>query len=258
VPRPRHAVPWAVLAALVSLLPAHAAHEWRATWGAPYPLIDVEERASLDSDSVQAAVSLARPFAAAGLTFQSASVRGMPPGWEAHAGLLEAPGYREGHLGIGRRIGMAPGHAILLGVRTFVLSVGDETLPAHAALTLLWRAQPARVRVLMIEAGAIDLTLTRGSGRPESVFVARLILAVGAHRLLLERSAHPGRDSETNWACTLPMGCLRLTQAVRTRTGETSTWVRWRTRKMDLGLGERWHPQLGWTPLVAVRWLRGE
>ncbi len=254
-------LPVLLIASILGLLPwagpARAVFEWRAAWGSPQTLATIEEWSASDSGGVRASVAIARPFGVAGLTFTRAEVAGIPRGWEVHAGSLSTDGYRESQAGIGRRIELGGGCRLLIGARVFWIHAGAEMLPVRVGGTLLLTARPARMRIVALEAGIIDLPLARADDTAAALLVARLAVESRGRRLCLERLAQSGGDSETTWACTLPFGSCRLTQALRARTGEASLCAAFHTGDVEAALGAGWHPQLGWTPLVSLRWLPG-
>jgi hypothetical protein len=254
-------LPALTFAAIVGLLlwagPAQAVFEWRAGWGSPQTLATIEEWSGPDVDGVRAAVAIARPFGVTGLTFTRAQIAGIPRGWEAHAGCLSAGAYRESHAGLGRRVDLGGGCRLLIGARVFWVQVGTEVLPVRVGGTLMLTARPTRVRVVALEAGIVDLPLARADDTAAALLVARLTIESHGRRLCMERLARSGEDSETTWACSLPLGWCRLTQALRARTGEASLFAAFDAGNVEAGLGAGWHPQLGWTPLVSLRWLPG-
>jgi hypothetical protein len=243
--------------------PACAAFEWRAGWGSPQTLAAIGEWGGRDaagvhdSGGVHAAVAIARPFGVTGLTFTRAQIMGIPRGWEAHAGCLSAEAYRESHIGIGRRVELGRESRLLIGLRAFWVHVGEETLPVRLGGTLVLTARPARMRIVALEAGIVDLPLSRADDAVAALLVARLTIESQGRRLRMERLARSGGDSETTWACSLPLGWCRLTEALRARTGEASLFATFDAGNAEAGVGAGWHPQLGWTPLVSLRWLPG-
>jgi hypothetical protein len=234
---------------------ADAAHEWRGAWGAPYTLELAEAAVAGAPESLRVELAVARPFGLRALSCQHAIARVGSGATEIHAGLLRGEGYREWHAGLARVLAPASPAGLLLGARVFGVGVAGETRPARIALTALVRLAPGRG--LGFEAGLVDAGLARGSDAPVALLVARLRVVLGRTRAYLERSIAAGGAAETTLALGFPLGRLRLMQAIRLATGETGIAVAWPAGPAGVSVAERWHPSLGWTPAVAVRWPRG-
>lgn len=240
------------LAALACAGRAGAAHEWRAAWGAPHPLAPLALGLLREGDSLRAAVGVARPFGVAGLSFTSAVLCGGMRGWEIHAGALQGPLYQEAHAGLGRRVRLAEGQSALLGLRLFMIRAGEVVVPARAGLTALIDAHPPGMRSLSLEAGLVDLPLTGRRDGPAPLLLSRLVLAARGRRFCVEYALAAAGTGETTLAALLPIGPLRFLQLLRAGTGEGSSMLLLRAGSWEVGLGEAWHPQLGWTPSVSL------
>lgn len=234
---------------------AAAAHEWRAAWGAPHPFVALDERLLGRGEGLRAGLALARPFGVPGLSFGSAWLRGVPAGWEAHAGSLRAGAYGEGHFGAGRRQRIGGQASLLLGARLFVLEAGEEWRSAHLGATALLGARFLKAPAVELEAGAVDLPLGGAREGPDALLISRLAVAAGERRVVVEHALRLGGGSATTWAAAWPLGRLRLVQMLRAGTGEGGLSAYLRAGRLELGVGQRWHPQLGWTPVVSVSWM---
>lgn len=237
-------------------LPARGAHEWRAAWGAPYPLEVAEERAAMLRDSVWAEVSLSVPFEVPGLTFQKVRIRSPGGRWEAHAGALQGEGYREWHLGAGRWMVFGSGTKILVGARLFSINAGPSRTPLRWACTLMARVSPGWLRSLELEAGIVDASLHHQE-EVAPVIVTRAVLCAERGRLVVERSVVSAAGAETVIVAEIGRGALGVVQAYRWSVGEASLGLALRTGAIRMRLGQRWHPALGRTPWVAIAWLGG-
>ncbi len=252
----------AVVSSILALLAgcagscAQGAHAWRAAWGAPYPFEIVEQRVAAPPAAVRCAVGTARPFGVAGLSFQWALVRGRGGCWEAHLGNLRSGDYQEWHAGFGVRQTLTRGLVMMIGTRIFGVAVPNASLPVPVSASFFLEGAPESIGFLKVEGGIADLSLVHSAAAPEAVIVTRVLFDQGSRRLLLERSISPGEASETTFALSFPAGPLRLTQAYRCSVGEASASIGCCCGPIDFNLGERWHPQLGWTPRLALCWLR--
>jgi len=238
---------------------AHAAHEWRAAWAAPYSLGLIEERAAGPREIARSVLALARPFGVAGLTFQRVCVREPRFGWEAHAGLLTTTsGYREWHVGCGKTLACSASLDLLAGVRLFSAGIPPDACHLCGAATLLGRFRPRGMSAVVLEGGIVDLATSRAPGAPAAILVSRASLQAGRCRLLIDRSVSPGAGAETALALVACTDRIRVCQALRCATGEGSLAVGIRCSTLEVSLAQRWHPQLGWTPEISLRWLRPE
>lgn len=267
------------LAGLCALLlacspaPAAGAHEWRAAWGAPYPLPHLEALAAGGSENLRLGLALERPFGVETLTFQRVSLALPLIGLDFHGGSLSAPAYREWHLGMGRWVPLGRQAEILLGARLFGLSAGGETHGLQGAATVIARVRPPRLGFLRVEGGVVDFAGGAGSagGRgsrdsgesggsggahhaPAAVGVCRVRLDVAGARVVIERLALPGETVETSLAASCDHWPLRFGCALRCAIGEASVGLALRRGALEVSLVQRWHPQLGWTPGVALGW----
>ncbi|MBP6875092.1 MAG: hypothetical protein KBD56_03380 [Candidatus Eisenbacteria bacterium] len=270
---------------------AHAAHEWRAAWGAPYPLTLLEERAGepdargqdgcVDARgqdasgqdashpdarrpggrlAMRAAIAIARPYGVNGLTFHRVLVRLPGTRWEIHAGSLIAPaGYREWHLGCGRFLSLREDLHLMAGVRAFGAGLAGQNGRPELAATLLARFRPRGLALFAFEGGVVDAGRGNGESTPASLLLGRAVIDVrGATRLLVERSVSSRGAAETCFALAIKFDRMRLIQTFRSGTGEASGAVAWMFASLEFGFAQRWHPQLGWTSEITLRWLSRE
>jgi hypothetical protein len=236
---------------------AQAAHEWRAAWAAPYSLGLIEEQAAGPRETLRSVLALARPFGVAGLTFQRVFVREPRFGWEAHAGLLDtASGYREWHVGCGKTVSCCASLDLLVGVRLFSAGIPPDASHLCGAATLIGRFRPRGMSAVVLEGGIVDLATSDAPGAPAAILVSRASLQAGRCRLLIDRSVSPGAGAETALALVACTDGVRVCQALRCATGEGSLAVGIRCSTVEVSLAQRWHPQLGWTPEISLRWLR--
>jgi hypothetical protein len=231
---------------------AAAAHEWRAAWASPHAFEQVEALVSAPAESVRAEVSVARPFGLRELSCVHALGRWDP--WEIHVGELSGPGYREWHVGLGRASRLGSPASLLLGARLFGVQAAGEALPARVAVTAILRIAPVGWRGPVLDAGVVDVGLARDPDQAAAVFLVRLRVAGSARRALLERSVTAGGGTETTFSFGYPLGRIRLAHAIRLTTGEGSLVVTLPAGPATVSVAERWHPALGWTPAVTVRW----
>ncbi len=234
-------------------LPAEGAHEWRGAWAGLYPFAVAETRAMILADSARAVVGYSLPYEIPGIRFQRAHLRDRGGRWEMHGAVLEAPAYREWHLGGAGRFRMGRQVRLLVGARCFAAAVGAEDSAIHPALSVILTA---RSRVFELEAGIVDASWSE-ERVVAPVILSRAILSHDGRRLLLERTVSPGGGSETTLLLHLEHGALALTQGYRLGVGEASVALTMHTRRVGVTLGQRWHPVLGWTPRVTLLWLRG-
>jgi hypothetical protein len=245
----------AVVVWLAGRSPATAAHEWRADWASPYTLEQAETLVSAPSESVRVELAVARPYGLRELSCGHARVRFRA--WEFHAGGLSAEEYREWHLGLGRSLAVGTPAGLLVGARIFGVRAAGEARPARAALTSILRVAPAGLGGLGLEMGVVDAGLSRHPDQPTALLVVRLRAVRAVRSFLLERSISSGGTTETTLAIGYPLGRIRLAHAIRLGTGEGSIVVTLPAGPAAVSVAQRWHPALGWTPAVTVRWVRG-
>ncbi len=242
------------------MLPAAAlaAHEWRAAWGAPYPLPHIEESAAGGSDSLRIGFALERPFGLTELSFQRVRLALPLIDAQVHGGSLAAPAYREWHIGVGRWIQLAEHAELLVGGRLFGIAAGNETHALHGAGTLIGRARPPRLGFMRIEGGLVDFGSPADAGGPRMVALCRIGLQAAGSRVVIERLVLPGTTAETNLAVSFDHHGLRFGCALRCGIGEASLALALRRHSLEVAIAQRWHPQLGWTPVVGLGWSGGE
>ncbi len=233
--------------------PVGASYEWRAAWGAPYPLEISEACAIPATDRMRARVAFAHPYEVEGLRFHALFLRSPRGTWEIHGGSLNAPHLTEWHAGVGRRVALCAHAGLLLGARCFNARIGDWHAPAAWTFTALARAAPPMLRLLTVEAGIVDLSATSRAAVPP-VIVTRAILSAGSARVCLERSASVHGETETVIVVHLGWGALGFVQGYRWSVGESSVGLVLGAGSVQVRLTQRWHPTLGWTPRVWVVW----
>lgn len=251
-----HRVCLAVLLLNIGASGGRAAHEWRGAWASPQPLVAAEEHGTIFQDAGRVSALCARPYGIADLSFTAVRARNADRSWEAHAALLRATGYCEWHAGGGRTFHFGEQVSLLAGVRVFGLTAPPlETAPSVRA-TLLARMQPHLLRALSLEIGVIDF----GGGGGQDIaplITQRCSLSGGGASLWVERVTESGDAAETVLMVSFLRGRIGFAQGYRWLVGEMSTMVLLRSPPLQLRVGERWHPELGRTPYVAVDWLGG-
>lgn len=248
-----------ILLLAIGLVPeGQAAHEWRAAWVSPYPVPVVQDRVRISADGVRAALSIWRPFGIRDLLFQQALIRSDGGVWEAHAGMLRSPVYREWHAGVGRRVAVGRGTRLLCGVRLFSVAAGLEVLAPQVAFSLIGEVTPQQLRFLTVEVGIVDVGFSSEEDCPATLLLTRALLSGGGQRLLLERSVSPDGGAETTLALSFMAGSLCLTQAFRCAVGEGSLSVARRCGPGEICVAQCWHPELGWSSGVSIAWLTGD
>jgi len=254
----RHlASPLVWLACLIVMGVSHpaavrAAHERRAAWASPQTLEAAEALVGAPDESVHVEVSTAHPYGLREVATARARVRWRA--WEAHAGGLRGPDYREWHLGLGCTPAVGSAVRVLLGARLFGIHVPDAPRPVRGALTAMLLVTPAGWAGLRLEAGVVDLGFSRHPDQPAALLIVRLSATGAGRRAVLERSVTTGGAGETTLAVGYPLGRVRLAHALRLATGEGSLVVTLPAGPAEVSVTERWHPALGWTPAATVRW----
>ena len=124
--------------------PVGASYEWRAAWGAPYPLEISEACAMPAADRMRARVAFAHPYEVEGLRFHALFLRSPRGTWEIHGGSLSAPHLTEWHVGVGRRVALCAHAVLMCGVRCFNARIGDWQAPAAWTFTI----EPGGIRVI--------------------------------------------------------------------------------------------------------------
>lgn len=250
--------PWflliGILACAVRPVPSQAAHEWRAAWGSPQPLVVAEGRGTAFGGDSQMIALYAQPYGVAGLGFTASHLRSANQHWEGHVASLHTDGYREWHLGCGRHVRIGEQVDLLAGLRVF----GTMAKPLRAApsyrATLLARAEPHLMRALSLELGIIDC----GQGGEQAIsplITQRCALAGRGGCIWVERSTELGAEAETVVMLSFVRGRFGFAQGYRWLVGEVSSSIVLRGPRLQLRVGERWHPELGSTPWMAVDWL---
>jgi hypothetical protein len=236
--------------------PTRAAHEWRTAWAEPHAIGVAESLVAADPESVRAEVGLARPFGMRELASQGATARVGAGAWEVHAGVLRGPGYREWHAGLARRLRPRAAAGALVGLRVFGAGARGAPCPLRFAASALLRILPAGARGPWIEAGVVDLGFARAPDAPAPVLLARTLVSGGGRRVLIERSIAARGEGETTLALAQSFSRIRAGCAARLGSGETSVALTLPGGPAEVTVIERWHPALGWTPALAVRWRR--
>lgn len=232
--------------------PARAAYEWRPGWGAPYLLAPLEEQISRAAQPARGWLHVAQPFGVPGLRFEQLALFGVPAGTQLRLGRLAAPGYEEFSGGIAVRVGATRALALRAGLRGFATQAGGEWTDATAGVTLAveW-SRPAGLPC-NLSGGLVDREFG-GRGSLAQIAYLRIGAAVGAHRLLVERAAVADLGGETSLAALFGLGALHLRTSLRTLTGETGLAIGVPVRQWIPTVGGRWHPALGWTPLLSLQ-----
>jgi len=255
----RRACLWiAMCGALAGSPSARGAHEWRGEWGAAHAGPLAERRARAAPGELRAELRQSRPFNIPDVYFDQLLLRSRGARWETHVGVLRAPGYREWHVGVGRRLRVLPQTDLLLGARVFSGTAGEEPLGSCLTLTGLVEACPAALPFLEFEAGMVDVATSPAPAHPAPLLVTRVAVRADAARVLIERTIVPSMDGETALGVFLRRGSLSLVSTLCWAAGEGSLALAVRRGRCEATLGQSWHPDLGWTPQLSLRWLAEE
>lgn len=238
---------------------ARAAYEWRAAWGAPYPLLIIGRDARDRADGARVELSAATPFGLPGVTFQSILLCNVQHGWECHAGTLRAAAYREWHAGVGKRWAAGSRIKVLSGLRVFGLSSGEPTDPSPSvALTALAEIAPSQDGPASFAAGVVDAVWTqsgeRGRASPATLLLARATCVWHGQRLVVQRQASADGNGETIIGVGLDVSGVKISPCMRCGIGEAALTISIEQCGIAVTAGESWHPELGWTPIVAIGW----
>jgi hypothetical protein len=250
-------LPALLLGLIVTAAPAHGAFEWRAAWAAPYTLHVVESICTPMDRETLIVLAVATPFELPEVRFQSASLGNATGKTALHFGLLTAPGLKETHIGLGRQIPIGRSSRLTVGCRYFSVKAGGLPAGWELAATLLLHVSPRWLPGLSMTAGAVDQRCAGSVGRyalvsPLSLLRCQLKLK-GVH-LLCERLLIPYREAETSIVVAARFGSLAMCQSYRVGTGEAGIRFSIPAGPLILGIGRRWHPELGWTAGFTVGW----
>ncbi len=234
-----------------------AAHEWRADWASPQSLEVLERLAHPAADAAAVELRACVPYGISGLTFQGVRLAKPAGTWQIHAGTLRcAQDYREWHLGVGATLRPGCGLRLLAGARVLGMDAAlDE--PVCWTGSLLLSATPTWLRALEVTGGLVDWAPGRAV-EVTPIAVTRVRLTAARVRLVLDRSSQRGMDAETTILAWFALGPIGLLQGYRWAVGEASLAVTLRSGRCHVTVGERWHPELGGSPRLAVAWTPGE